>query len=232
MRFAAVVALFLALAATPLLAGDGGKAPVKAGAAQPAAAPAKQVKRTPEQIAALRVAVLEGFAKPDFKTRADAGDLLVAAWPDSAPILDAALGSQNAQVRLEAVSLLRREELGDVRDRIRGKISDPDESVRRQAIRAGRHLKWPEFEPDLMRVLQKDKAWSVRQEALRGLEDRGTLRCAYVVLTAMFAEEDIEHRNAYKRVLVRLLGKDYGDDQQAWSDAISDARAKAETKKK
>ena len=232
MRRAAAVALLLALSSTPLLAGDGDKSTAKAGAAKPAAAATKAAPRTPEQLAALRVAVLEGFAKTDMKSRGDAGDLLVAAWPDSAPILDEALGSRSAQVRLEAVMLLRREELGDVRPRIRRMVTDSDENVRRQAIRAGRHLKWPEFEPDLVAVVKSDSSWGVRQEALRGLEDRGTLRCAYIVLTAMFGEEDLDRRKAYKRVLVAVLGEDHGDDQAAWSAAIADARAKADAKKK
>jgi HEAT repeat protein len=231
----ALAAFVVALAATPLVAGDGDKAPAKGGAAKPAAAAkpdSKPAPRTPEQLAALRVAVLDGFTKPDAKARAAAGDLLVSAWPDSAPILDEALASSSAQVRLEAVTLLRREELGDVRSRIRARVGDSDEAVRRQAIRAGRHLKWPEFEPDLMKVVQSDRSWGVRQEALRGLEDHGTLRCAYIVLNAMFAEEDLEHRKAYKRVLVAVLGQDHGDDQQAWSNAIADARANADAKKK
>jgi HEAT repeat protein len=233
---ATLAAMVLALAATPLLAGDGENSTAKAGAAKPAAADAKPAAkaapRTPEQLAALRAAILDGFIKPDAKSRADAGDLLVAAWPDSAPILDEALGSRNAQVRLEAVQLLRREELGDTRARIRAKVTDAAEAVRRQAIRAGRHLKWPEFESDLMKVVQNDPAWSVRQEALRGLEDRGTLKCVYIVLTAMSSEEDAQRRKAYKRVLVAILGEDHGDDAGAWTAAISDARAKADAKRK
>ena len=239
MRRAALGALVLALAAAPLLAGDGDKAPAKDGAGKPAAAAAgaatpaaKPAPRTPEQLAALRVAVLDGFAKPDMKSRGDAGDLLVGAWPDSAPILDEALASKSAQVRLEAVSLLRREELGDVRARIRRMVADTDEAVRRQAIRAGRHLKWPEFETDLMKVVQSEREWSVRQEALRGLEDRGTLKCAYIVLTAMGSEDDAQRRKAYKRVLVAVVGEDHGDDAGAWTAAINDARAKADAKKK
>ncbi len=230
MSRATVAALVLALAATPLLAGDGDK-----GAAKPAAAAksdAKPAPRTPEQLAAIRLAVLEGFAKPDAKSRADAGDLLVAAWPDSAPILDEVLGAKDAAVRREGVSLLGREELGDTRARIRRMIGDSDESVRRQAIRAGRHLKWPEFEPDLMKIVQNERSWIVRQEALRGLEDRGTLKCVYIVLTAMSSEEDAQRRKAYKRVLVAILGEDHGDDAAAWTAAISDARAKADAKRK
>jgi HEAT repeat protein len=232
---ATLAALVLALAATPLLAGDGEKAPAKDGAAKAAAAAkpaAKPAPRTPEQLAALRVAVLDGLANAEFKARAEAGDLLVGAWPDSAPILDEALSSKTAQVRLEAVSLLRREELGDVRARIRAKVTDSDEAVRRQAIRAGRHLKWPEFETDLMSVVKNDHSWSVRQEALRGLEDRGTLKCAYIVLTAMASEEDAQRRKAYRRVLVVVVGEDHGEDAGAWTAAISDARAKADAKKK
>lgn len=236
MSRAALAAIVLALVATPLLAGDGDQSTAKAGAAKPAGAAskpdAKPAPRTPEQLAALRVAVLDGFAKPDIKARADAGNLLVAAWPDSAPILDEALLSKSAQVRLEAVQLLRREELGDTRARIRSKLTDADEAVRRQAIRAGRLLKWPELEPELMKAVQNDPSWIVRQEALRGLEDRGTLKCVYIVLTAMSHEEDAQRRKAYKRVLVAILGEDHGDDSGAWTAAISDARAKADAKKK
>ena len=47
----------------------------------------------------------------------------------------------------------------------------------------------------------------------------------------MFGEEELDRRKAYKRVLVAVLGEDHGDDQAAWSAAIADARAKAESAK-
>jgi len=233
-RRAAVLLLVVALAAAPARAGDPAPAPAAkpaTGGAATAPAPAPVV-RTAEQIAALRKAIFDGFASAQPAARAAAGDLVVAAWPDTVPILDDALVAKNAGVRLEATTLLDRAELGDMRDRIRDRISDSDDLVRRQAVRAARHLEWPEIEPALIRIVARDSAWIVRQEALRGLLDHGTVACLTTVLEGLQGEKDDEHRARFKRVLVKIVGSDLGDDVNAWRTAIEKAQEKARAAKK
>jgi HEAT repeat protein len=225
MRAGALLVLVVALASAPARAGDAAPAARPAtGAAADAPAP---VVRTAAQIAALRKAILEGFANEQPSARAAAADMVVAAWPDTAPILDDALVSKSAGVRLEATCTLGRQELGDMRDRIRGRLSDSDDLVRRQAVRAARHLEWPEIEPALIGCVARDSAWIVRQEALRGLLDRGTVACLMTVFEGWQAEKDDEHRARFKRVLVKVVGSDAGDDAEKWRTAIEKAQAKA-----
>jgi len=225
MRRGAPLLLVIALAGAPALGGDA------APAARPAAGGATQtpapVVRTAAQIAALRKAILDGFANEQPSARAAAADMLVAAWPDTAPILDDALVSKIAGVRLEATCVLGRTELGDMRERIRDRIADSDDLVRRQAVRAARHLDWPEIEPAFIRIVGRDSAWIVRQEALRGLQDHGTVACLLTVFEGWQAEKDDEHRARFKRVLVKIVGSDEGDDVEKWRVAIEKAQAKA-----
>jgi HEAT repeat protein len=234
MRRAAAVLALAVLAAAPAFAGDAAPAPRPAAgaAAASASAPGDKNGRTAEQIAALKKAILDGFSDPQMAVRAAATDVLLAAWPDSAPILDEALVSKDPQVRLSATCVLGRQDLGDMRDRIRARLADADDLVRRQAVRAARHLDWTELEPSLMRIVSRDPAWIVRQEALKGLLDRGTLACLTTVLEGWQAEKDDEHRARYKRVLVKILGTDAGEDVEAWRTAIDKALEKARAAKK
>ena len=223
-------ALLIFASMSSALAGDA--EPPKAPAPDTAAAAAPAPARTPDQVSALRKAILDGFADVHAHARTAAADLVIAAWPDTAPILDEALVSKDAGVRLEAATLLGRDELGDMRDRIRRKFADADDLVRRQAVRAARHLEWPEVEPALVAFVARDGAWIVRQEALRGLLDHGTVACLRTVLNGWHADKDDEHRARYKRILVKLLGSDLGDDTNAWLTAIEKAESKARAAKK
>jgi hypothetical protein len=180
-------------------------------------------RRSQDQLCALRVAVLQGLAEGKPASLAAAAQMIVAAWPDSEAALDEALVSTAAEVRLEAVRLLSRPELGDVRDRIARMFDDPSEPVRRQAIRAARRLAWPEIEPRFVEALARDRAWSVRQEALRALEDRGTWKCLRAVVEGWAGDRDPDHRRHYRRVLLALLGTDCGDDVDAWRTAVDAA---------
>jgi HEAT repeat protein len=221
-RVLVAIALLAALAAARAAAEEPAPEPVAAAAAgAPAAA-----ERTEQQIANLRKAILEGFADERPQARVAAADMLLAAWPDTAPILDEALAAKEAEVRLEAVRLLVRPELGDTRDRVRARFTDREASVRRQAIRVARRLAWTDVENDFTVLLESDASWLVRQEALRALEDRGTTKCLHVVLQGWIAERDTERRRRYRRVLVSILGVDCGDSADAWCTAVADARAR------
>jgi hypothetical protein len=213
-----LIVSLVALAAAPAaVAGDG------AGAAAP-----QKAARTETQMAALRKSVLDGLADvKNPKARVAAADLVVATWPDSAPVLDEALASTSVEVRLEAVRLLERTELGDVKDRIKAKFTDASEQIRRQAFRAARRLEWPEAEASFVDAVAHDAAWTVRQEALRALEGRGTWRCLRVVVEGWLAEKNVDRRRCYRRVLLAHLKTDYGDDPDAWRTAVDEAERKA-----
>jgi HEAT repeat protein len=178
---------------------------------------------TSEQMAVFCRGILAGLADRKLTTRVAAAERIVAAWPDSAPALDAALASPSADVRLAAVYLLGREELGDTKERIRRCLSDASPFVRVQAVRIARHLDWPKVEPDLIRLAGEDPEWVVRQEALRGLEDRGTKACLASVLAGWRNEKDPDRRRRFHRVLVRIVGADHGDDVEAWVSAVTAA---------
>jgi hypothetical protein len=189
------------------------------------------VQRTPEQIAELKKEILAGLADAKPKLRAEAADKLVFAWPDTTPALDEALASENPTVRMEAACLLRREELGDMRERIRTKLYDPLAAVRILAVRAARHLKWPEIEPEFVRLLAGDASFEVKQETLVGLETLGTIACAKTVLDGWVREEDKGRRSRFKRVLVAVLKCDKGEDVDAWRTAIEQAETAARAAK-
>ena len=191
-----------------------------------------QAPRTAEQLAALRKLVLDGLADPKPNVRVAAADAIVAAWPDSAPVLDEALASKSSEIRLEAVNLLSSEALGDQRDRIRKKFDDAHADVRRQAVRIARRLPWPEAEPSFMRLIARDPEWIVRQEALRGLESLGTTNCLHAVLEGWIAERDADRRRRYKRVLMAIVKTDCGDDEDAWRASIHKAELGARVARK
>jgi HEAT repeat protein len=198
---------------------------------QPAEATAP--KRTPEQYQALRKLVLDGLANENAHVRAAAANALLAAWPDSAPLLDEVLSSKSRGVRLEAVEILTSLDIADAKDRLRARFKDRDEDVRRQAVRvACRSTKWPEIETELERLVESDSVWIVRQEALRGLENHGTIKCIDVVLRGWLGERDLDRKARYRRVLKSVVGKDCGDDVDAWCAAIMDARSAKATAKK
>lgn len=213
MRLAAAV-IALSLAAAPVRAADESKP--------------QQPARTAQQVLTLRKTILEGLAAANPADRAAAAELLVATWPDSTPILDEALASKSPDMRLEAVGMLGREELGDQRERILSKLSDSNENVRRQAVRVGRKLKWPEIEPHLTQIITSDPSWPVRQEALRGLEDRGTTKCLRVVLAGYMSEKNADRKSRFRRVLVAVIGTDHGEDVEAWAAAVTEAITKAQ----
>jgi hypothetical protein len=235
MRTAKILALALvaAVAAANAAAGeDEKKVPAK-----PPAADAKKdgatatEERTEEQLAALRAKILGGLIDPKPQVRSAAADAIVFSWPDSTPILDAALASPDAGVRFEATVLLRRPELGDQRVRIRPRLSDTDMRVRMHAVRAARHLKWPEIEPEFIRIVGGDPSFLVIQETLRGLEDIGTIACAQVVFRGWSTDVNEDHHRRYKRVLVKVIGADHGEDVEKWRTAIEKAETEARAKK-
>jgi hypothetical protein len=213
MRLALAI-LVLALGAAPVRAAD------ETRPAQPA--------RTAQQVLTLRKTILDGLAAANPTDRAAAAELLVATWPDSTPILDEALASKSTDMRIEAVALLAREELGDQRERILAKLSDSNEAIRRQAVRVGRKLKWPELEAHLTQIITSDPSWPVRQEALRGLEDRGTTKCLRIVLAGYMSEKIEDRKNRFRRVLVAVIGSDHGEDVEAWATAVTEAVTKAQ----
>jgi len=220
---------------------DPAKAPAKAPAAEskkdaspaPAAgaAAAKPEPRTEEQLDALRKQVLSGLTDPKPQVRAAAAENIVFTWPDSAPILDAALKADDAGVRFEATVLLRREELGDMRDRIRPRLADADARVRLHAVRAARHLDWPEIEPDFIRIVSGDPSFLVIQEALFGLEKVGTIACAQVVFRGWTTDTVEDHHRRYKRVLVKVVGADFGEEVDKWRTAIEKLETAARAQK-
>jgi HEAT repeat protein len=229
--------LALALVATVAMGSaaageDETKAPAKAPAADAKKdAPAATEPRTEEQLAALRAKILGGLLDPKPQVRSAAADAIVFAWPDSAAILDAALASTDAGVRFEATVLLRRPELGDMRARIRPRLSDTDMRVRMHAVRAARHLKWPEIEPEFIRIVAGDPSFLVIQETLRGLEEIGTIACAQVVFRGWTTDVNEDHHRRYKRVLVKVIGADHGEDVEKWRTAIEKAETEARARK-
>ncbi len=231
MRTAAGLIASLLLAA--VAAADDAKdaAASKEAPAKDAPAKAAAPARTPEQIAELKKEILAGLADAKPKLRAAAADKLVFAWPDTVAALDEALVSANPTVRFEAVCLLRREELGDMRERIHAKLYDPLAEVRILAVRAARHLKWPEIEPEFIRLLGGDASFEVKQEVLVGLETLGTIACAKTVLDGWVREEDKGRRSRFKRVLVAVLKCDKGEDVDAWRAAIEEAETAARAAK-
>jgi hypothetical protein len=99
------------------------------------------------------------------------------------------------------------------------------------AMRAARRLDWPEIESEFIRLLNGDASWLVLQETLRGLEDRGTAACLQSVFRGWQAEHSDDHRLRFKRVLVKLLKNDFGDDLDKWRAAIEQAESAARAAK-
>jgi hypothetical protein len=225
-RSAPLVVLFVAAFSAGRATADDAveKRPAPAAATEATAAE-KPAPRTEEQLAALQKQILDGLADPKPQARAAAAQAIVFAWPDSKVVLDAALASDRADVRFEATCLLRRDELGDVRDRIRPRLADADARVRVFAVRAARRLDWPEIEPDFIRILDGDPSWLVLQETLRGLEDHGSAGCLQSVFRGWIRETSEDHRLRFRRVLVKILKNDYGDDLDKWRAAIEQAES-------
>jgi len=226
-----VLALVPALAVGRASADDATvKKPAPAAPADGAAAE-KPEPRTEEQLAELQKKILEGLTDPKPAVRVAAADAIVFSWPESTLILDAALTSERAEVRFEATCLLRRPELGDMRDRIRPRIADSDPRVRMHAVRAARLLKWPEIEPDFVRIVNGDASWLVIQETLRGLEDVGSAACLQTVFRGWTRESNPDRRPRFKRVLVKILKNDFGDELDKWRAAIEQAESAARAAK-
>jgi HEAT repeat protein len=134
--------------------------------------------------------------------------------------LDEALASPSATSRLEAVLLLDDPELGDTHARVAARLDDTDARVRAMAVRAARNRGYADLEPRILGILASDPDWIVRREALWALDEIGTNACLSTVLEGLAVEKDAERRRAFRRVLVRLVGKDHGDDVEAWRAAV------------
>jgi hypothetical protein len=190
------------------------------------AAPKPKVEMDPEALAALRGRVLVSFGNANPVERLRAAGEVIASWPASEPVLDEALRSPILAIRLDAVRLLEERELGDTSARVLQAMADDDATVRVAAIRIVRHRQLLGFQPALSRAVETDGAWSVRREALRTLEDMGTIICLRPVLSGFAAEHDETKRLAYRRVLRTLTGADCGDDLEKWTAAVEAAIAK------
>ncbi len=165
-------------------------------------------------------AILPLLASKRAADRARGIDKLLANWPDSKPVLEAALESRSARVRLTVTHVLRLRFLSDTTSWIRRRMADRDAAVRVLAVRAARHRRLENVEEALIRLVRKDPRWAVQQEALRALETLGTTECLDEVLCGWEWAENDDQRRRYKRVLVRIVGRDVGDDYEGWFDAI------------
>jgi len=176
---------------------------------------------------AVTASVLEDLASDSGELRVQALERIVSQWPLTTPALDGALAHEKESVRVEAARLLEREELGDQRPRLRRLFRDTSPAVRRTAVRAVRHLGLGSEEDELVRLMREDPTWGVRFEAVRTLEEVGTVRCLAEVLSCWRREDDDDRRRPFTRVLRRLTGEEHGADAEAWRDAVDRAVARA-----
>jgi hypothetical protein len=211
---------------------DRNAAPAPAPATAAPAAAAAETKTAPKRLGGADEAAAPA-AKPDpalLKTldgpdAVDAVDAIAKQWPGSAPTLDAALAHRSVAVRRVAVAALGRAEITNVGSRVLAACRDEDASVRLLGVRLVRSRKVGDSESLLIRILQSDTSTPVRLEALRSLEDTGSLACADAVLERMLATTETDVRRRYVRVLRKLTGEQHAaDDEEGWRGAV--ARAK------
>ncbi len=211
-------------AAAPAAAPDGAAPNVPATAAQKdlAAKRAMLDARPPtaQEAEALAGRLVPLLAAKEATVRVAAIEEIVGLWPHTSSVVDAALASADPLVRREAVWLLDRAELGDTDARVVACLGDANPAVRTAAIRIVRHRRITSVEADLVRMLQHDAQWSVRQEAIRTLEEVGTPRCLRPVLDAWTHETDPDRKRRFMRVLRRLTAVDHGDDVEAWRRTV------------
>ncbi len=166
--------------------------------------------------------LLAALVHEKHETRAGAVEMIVELWPESAFALDVALDHDKENVRKAAIRLLRDERLGDQSVRLKRKLSDSAPRVVIEALRAIRSLGLHQFEMDVLRLLDSNAEWLVRQDAARTLERIGGER-AFPLVVALWSVEPDEHRKRrFKRVMREIARCDLGDDAKAWQEAVSE----------
>lgn len=193
------------------------------GARQPGApgtGPAAQHKPDPAREAALQGAVVRLLESSAAADRVRGGKMVVESWPDSAAALDVALGSSSEQARNDATRLLEQAELGDQAERLRRAFRDPSYRVRRTAVRVVRRLNRKDMENELIGFVRNDGSWPVVQEALRTLEELGTVECLSDVVRSLERQETDDQRSRHLRVLRAITKIDVGEDPKDWDEAL------------
>lgn len=166
--------------------------------------------------------LVQMLGSTDEKERVRATEWILETWPRCQPVLAAGLRVPEVQCRVEVVRLLDREELEDVETLLDIALGDAEAAVRVTAVRVVRHRGLAGFELPLVGLMNDDPVWSVRQEAIRTLEDLGTELCLPHVLGAWTRESDKDRRRRYTRVLRALLAEDFGDDEAGWRRAADE----------
>ncbi len=161
----------------------------------------------------------------DRARRVAAAEWVVESWPEWKPAVVAALGSGNEAARVEAVRLLGNRQIRrGVTELLTLAVDDKSALVRVAALRTARLRKRTGLETAAIRLMRFDREWSVRQEAIRTLEDIGSEKTLPHVFSEWTRENDAERKRRYVRVMVRLLGTDFGDDTDAWANALTEVR--------
>mgnify|MGYP002623827309 FL=1 len=208
---------------------DGGRTgtgdkPGTSGEAKPGPAPQGADAAQPDADAVEIARMIEALGAHDRTRRVAAADWIASTWPRWKTALEAALATENPDVRLEAVRILDREELAEAHELLVKPLSDRSVAVRVAALRVVRHRGHQQYEPQALDAMRSAQATAVRYEAIRTLEDIGTAACLPDVLAAWVREEDPDVRRRYRRVLQRIVGDTLGDDEDAWRQAVDDVR--------
>jgi hypothetical protein len=170
------------------------------------------------------------LASKNVAHRGDAMDLILSNWPATAAFLDSALRDSNAAVRVEATRLLAEDRIGEPVRRVRPRLRDTHVGVRMLAARVVRQRKLAQLELELAKLMRHDTSAAVRQEALRSLEEVGTIASAPALLELWEDTEEDRVKRRARQALVRIIGVDHADNAEAWTAAVQAATLAARAK--
>jgi hypothetical protein len=161
-------------------------------------------------------ALAHGLAAADLKVRDRCQDLLRAQKEIAHPALGAALDDDSAEARRRALELLVRLPSPNLASPIRRHLTDPDEGVRKFALRAYALLAPEDLLDRVTWVLQHDDATAVAHEAIVQLGRTHDLHGVDALLDHLADCDERSLRVAAFDSLRRLTARDFGRDEEQW----------------
>ena len=175
------------------------------------------------QLGAEAERIQRALCSDDKDRRIAAVDFIVATWPKWRAAVKVTLQTAVDEAsRVEVVRLLDNAALADTSSLVDLALDDKSAKVRTAALRVARHLKLCGIESRAVELMRSDPTWTVRQEAIRTLEDVGGNMCLPHVMAAWSSETDRDRKRRYRRVMAALLGDDFGDDATGWYRAADE----------
>ena len=161
-------------------------------------------------------ALAHGLAAADPKVRDRCEDLLRAQKEIAHPALGAALDDDSAEARRRALELLVRLPSPKFAGAIRRHLTDPDEGVRKFALRAYALLEPEDLFERVAWVLQHDDATAVAHEAIVQMGRTHDLHGVDALLDHLADCDERSLRVAAFDSLRRLTSRDFGRDEEQW----------------